>query len=141
MARQRRGEGPESRAVAPGGRGLELRLILVWPFFGISTWDLCGDPKPPAPRSDHCEVHNRRRREIFLKGVYTFQNALNGFQRKEEGNQYLNRENRENTLQVPFVVSRKTEIQPLNRPTLRVESKFSLKLFSELFLGSLPVDE
>lgn len=78
---------------------------------------------------------------ICPKEFDTCQNAGSESPRRAEGNQYQSIVNRENSLLVPSVVSRKNETQPSSQPVLTVESKYSLKLFSEPFLSSLPVDK
>jgi len=71
--------------------------------------DPCGDPKPLEPKSDHHEIHNRRRMEICPREVDAFQNAMDESLRRAEVNQYQNKVNRENRLLIPSVVSRKNE--------------------------------
>ena len=103
--------------------------------------DLCVDPKPPEPESGRPELRNRRRMGIFPREGDAYQNAADEFLRRGVGTRYRNKVNRENSFQVPPAVSRKNETRSSSPPVLTVESKLSLKLFSELFLGIFPVDE
>jgi len=66
----------------------------------------------------------------------TCQNAENESRRRAKEGQYQNTGNRENIRPTPSVVFRRTEIQPSGRPVETIESQYSLKHFSELFLGT-----